>query len=227
MSFKIFVSSETAIGYIDLAVECSSSLSKDSDIVVSLYLIESNQNFIDEDETSKQQELICGPVLLSDCCSRDDNKASLMLTSSVLTSVKSSYLALELSYRSTGSADQVVEQSGVAKKGNEDKTHEMAIADFITNVQIVVYQYAPIMPDTHLPPSCRLYLLEDSEIKRRLIKQYLHASYNRTCLGEDSEARKCLEIIVWIWNMLTYSQDSVRCVVSDIFCFDKHSPYVT
>ena len=210
MSFKIFVSSETSIGYLDLSVECSSSVSKDSDIIVSLFLIESNQNFLDESEDFRQRERICGPVLLSECCSNSGKKTSLMLTSPKLTSVKSSYLALDLEYRSRDSASPENEQLESGRKDSEEKSNEVAIADFVTNVQIVVYQYIPVMSETHLPTSCRLYLLENSEISRRLLKQFLDASYNRTCLGEDSEARKCLEVIVWIWTMMAYSEDIVR-----------------
>ena len=212
MSFKVFVSADTTIGYMDLTVECTSAITKDSNVVVSLYLIESNQSFLDEEEDCRQQELICGPIHLSDHCTIKDNKASLMLTSAKLASLKSSYLALDLEYRSTIKSSGI-EQAGAAKVECDNLINEMAIADFVTNVQIVMTQYVPIPPDSHLPSSCRLYLLEDAEIKSKLLKQFLHASYNRRCLGEESEGRKCLEIIVWMWNMMTFSNDSVRYLI--------------
>ena len=215
VSFKVFVSSETSVGYIDLSVECLSYITEESNIIVSLYLIKSN-HFLDDGEDSQQRELICGPIPLSDYCSDSPNNASVMLTSSQLTSVKSSYLSLDLEYRSKTSPVGKNELVGAARKGNEHSGSEIAIADFVTNVQIVVYQYTPVLSEAHIPASCRLYLLEDIEIKRRLLKQFLDASWNRTCLGEDSEARKCLEIIVWMWNMLAYSKDSVRYVTSNI-----------
>lgn len=211
VSFKVFVSSETSIGYIDLSVECSSNITEDSNIIVSLYLVKSD-HFLDDGEDSQQRELICGPIPLSDYCLDSLNNASVMLTSSQLTSVKSSYLSLDLEYRSETNPVGKNEHIGAARKSSDHSGNEIAIADFVTNVQIVVYQYTPVLSDAHIPASCRLYLLEDMEIKRRLLKQFLDASWNRTCLGEDSEARKCLEIIVWLWNMLTYSNDSVRYV---------------
>jgi len=209
VSFKVFVSSETAVGYIDLSIECCSSISEDSDVVVSLYLIHSN-HFLDDGEDSQQRELICGPILFSEYCSTSTKKASLMLTSSKLAAVKSSYLAIDLEYRSKQNSNVENEAASATGNSSESSGSVMAIADFVTNVQIVVYQYSLVISDAHIPVSCRFYLLEDTEIKRRLLKHFLDASWKRKCIGEDSEASKCLEVITWIWNMLTYSKDSVR-----------------
>ena len=211
------MSSETAVGYIDLSIECCSSISKDSDVVVSLYLIHSN-HFLDDGEDSQQRELICGPILFSEYCSTSTKKASLMLTSSKLAAVKSSYLAIDLEYRSKQGSNVENEAASATGSNGESSGSVMAIADFMRNVQIVVYQYSPVMSDAHIPVSCRFYLLEDMEIKRRLLKQFLDASWKRKCIGEDSEASKCLEVITWIWNMLTYSKDSVRYMFDSIIC---------
>ena len=194
------------MGYIDLSVQCCQPITEDSNVIVSLYLIKSN-HFLEDSEDSRQRELISGPILLSEHCSSSSCKVSIMLTSSKLTMVKSSYLALDLEYQAKATSISDTKQNeATAEQSNND----MAIADFVTNVQIIVYQYSPVPSDSLIPASCRMYLIEDLEIKRRLLKQFLDASWNRTCLGEDSEARRCLEVIVWIWNMLTYSNESIR-----------------
>ena len=208
MTFKIFVSSETSIGYIDLAFECNTAISEESNLFVSLYLIEQNKNTAGKADDFSDRELICGPVLLSDYRSNEDCKASLMLTSPKLASVKSSYLALDLDYRPRdGSANQ----SEAGPNGEVDKRpNKVAVADFISNIQIVIYQFLPAMPDSSLLPSCRLHLIEEREMQRKLLHQLVIDVYNGKCLGEDSEGRKCLEIFLWIWHILTFAEDSLR-----------------
>ena len=212
VSFKILVSSETSIGYLDLAVECTSAICEDSNVLASLYMIEENLNEIEDDaDEAKRKELLCGPIALWNFVSSDSCKAAVMLTTPKLLNVKSSYLALDLEYKSNSSANEETESACAVNEVDTDKkNYKVAIADFISNVQIVVYQSLPVIQGITLPVSCRKYLIENTNVQERLIKHLIASVHCGNFLSEDSEARKCLELVIWIWNILTFADDSVR-----------------
>ena len=211
MSFKVFVGSDTSIGYFDLSVECISAITKNSEITVSLYLNnQTDSHSEDEPESSKQGDLLCGPFCLSESTTGEPCKANLMLTSPRLITVKSSYFVLEFNYHSQKSTDVDVDEEHNVSSTNSLPAHKEAIADFIKNIQLVVHQFAPPVSTTTLPPSSRSYMLESSELQEKLLLHLITAVNGGLFVAEDSEARNCLELFVWIWNICSLEKKDVR-----------------
>ena len=214
----MFVGSETAIGYMDISVECTSQITDTNDIVVLLYAVDHSQSYRRDEGEDEPGQLICGPALLSEFKLFKGSKASLTLSSKKLISIKSSYFLLKLERTSvtgtiqpSGSKDSQNEPSAsttIKEKGVD--VPGVGIADFVYSIRMVVHQFNSLSSySPSLPSSCRTFMLESVEFQEKLVEYLLMSTENDKQVHEGSDARMSIELITWIWQICNSSFSSL------------------